>query len=47
MANSKAKVKVKVEPKKGKKPVKPKFNNGKDGGFLTAKIVATVNKNKK
>lgn len=44
MANSKGKVKVKVEAKKA---VKPKFSNGKDGGFLTAKIVATVNKNKK
>lgn len=46
MAN-KGTTKVKVTAKPKSKPVKPKFSNGKDGGFLTAKIVATVNKNKK
>lgn len=45
MANSKAKVKVKVEPKKGKKPVKAKLSSNK-GGIFTAKVVAIVNKNK-
>lgn len=43
MANSKGKVKVKVEAKKA---VKPKFSSGNNGGLLTARIVATVNKNK-
>lgn len=44
MGKKTTKVKVTAKPKK--KAVKPKFNNGSDGGFLTAKIVATVNKNK-
>lgn len=44
MANNKAKVKVKVEAKKGK-PVKAKLSSDK-GGIMTAKIVAIVNKNK-
>lgn len=43
MANSKAKVKVKVEPKKGKKPVKPKLGKG-TGGIITASIKAKVKK---
>lgn len=38
--------KIQVKAKQKSKAVKPKFNNGSDGGFLTAKIVATVNKNK-
>lgn len=43
MANSKTKVKVKVEPKKGKKPVKPALGKG-SGGLLSARIVAEVKK---
>lgn len=43
MANSKAKAKVKVEPKKGKKPVKPTLGKG-SGGLLSARIVAEVKK---
>lgn len=42
---NKVKVKVKVNAKKKNKPVKPKFGSG-DGGLLTARIVATTNKNK-
>lgn len=38
------KVKIKVKGNK-KKPVKPKFSS-KDGGLLTARIVAVVNKKK-
>lgn len=45
MANSKTKVKVKVEPKKGKKPIKPKLGKG-TGGIFTARIIADVNKKK-
>lgn len=43
MANSKGKVQVKAEVKK--KAVKPKFGKG-TGGAITAKLIATVNKNK-
>ena len=43
MGTTKAKVKLKVSSKK--RPVKPKFGSG-DGGLLTARIVATVNKKK-
>lgn len=40
MANSKAKVKVKVEAKKA---IKPKMGKG-TGGIFTARIIADVNK---
>lgn len=43
MAKVKSNAKVKVQARK--KPVKPKFGSG-DGGLLTARIVATVNKKK-
>lgn len=42
MANNKAKVKVKVEAKKGK-AVKPTLGKG-SGGLLSARIVAEVKK---
>lgn len=46
-SNSKltAKAKISTEPKQRKSPVKPKFRSG-NVGLLTAKIVATVNKEK-
>lgn len=44
MAN-KGTTKVKVTAKPKSKPVKPKFSSN-NGGLLTARIVATVNKNK-
>lgn len=43
MANSKGKVKVKVEAKKSNKPVKPTLGKG-SGGLLSARIVAEVKK---
>lgn len=45
MANSKGKVKVKVEAKKSNKPIKAKLSSNK-GGIFTAKVAAIVNKNK-
>lgn len=45
MAN-KGTTKVKVTAKPKSKAVKPKFSSGNNGGLLTARIVATVNKNK-
>nr|DAW10674.1 MAG TPA: hypothetical protein [Caudoviricetes sp.]DAY73248.1 MAG TPA: hypothetical protein [Caudoviricetes sp.] len=42
MANSKGKVKVKVEAKKA---VKPKMGKG-TGGFITARVIAKVNKDR-
>lgn len=44
MGNTKAKVKVNVTPSK-RKSVKPSMGKG-SGGFLSARIVAVVNKNK-
>lgn len=45
MANSKGKVKVKVEAKKSKKPVKAKLSSD-NGGIFTAKVAAIVSKRK-
>lgn len=44
MGKTKVKVKAKAKPKK--KPIKPKMGRG-TGGFLTATIIAKVNKEKK
>ena len=44
MANAKAKIKVKVTPKKGK-AIRPKMGKG-TGGILTARIIADVRKKK-
>lgn len=43
MGKKTTKIKVTAKPKS--KPVKPKFSSGNNGGVLTARIVATVNKN--
>lgn len=45
MSNSKAKVKVKVQANKGKKPVKPKMGKG-TGGFITATVIAKLKKDR-
>lgn len=44
MGKNTTKIQVKAKPKS--KAVKPKFSSGNNGGLLTARIVATVNKNK-
>lgn len=44
MGKNTTKIQVKAKPKG--KAVKPKFSSGNNGGLLTARIVATVNKNK-
>lgn len=45
MSNSKAKVKIKVQANKGKKPVKPKMGKG-TSGIITASVIAKVKKDR-